>query len=71
MNCRCKPVLYLDGQAVKVLRIDFCPQHAQVDDLLKALAQALETIEALRQGAFSSDRLETPYERAGPHQHPV
>jgi hypothetical protein len=51
MNCTCKPVLYLDGQVVKVLRIDFCPRHAQVDDLLQALAQALEAIEALTQGA--------------------
>jgi hypothetical protein len=49
--CCCKPVLYLDGQMVKVLRIDFCPRHAQVDDLRKALAHALDTIEVLSQGA--------------------
>jgi hypothetical protein len=51
MTCACKPVLYLDGQVVKVLRIDFCPRHAQVDDLMRALAHALETIEGLTQGA--------------------
>jgi hypothetical protein len=51
MTCACKPVLYLDGQVVKVLRINFCPRHAQVDDLRRALAQALETIEGLTQGA--------------------
>ena len=44
MTCACKPVLYLDGQVVKVLRIDFCPRHAQVDDLRRALAHALRTI---------------------------
>jgi hypothetical protein len=49
-QCPCKPILYLDGQVVRVLRIDFCRHHAQVDDLLKALAHALETIEALTQG---------------------
>jgi hypothetical protein len=51
MTCACKPVLYLDGQVVKVLRIDFCPRHAQVDDLRQALAHALDTIERLTQGA--------------------
>jgi hypothetical protein len=49
--CSCKPVLYLDGQVVKVLRIDFCPRHAQVDELMRALAHALEAIEGLTQGA--------------------
>ena len=38
MTCACKPVLYLDGQVVKVLRIDFCPRHAQVEDFVAANA---------------------------------
>jgi hypothetical protein len=51
MNCTCKPVLYLDGQVVRVLRIDFCAEHARLDELKAALAHALEDIAALTQGA--------------------
>jgi acyl transferase domain-containing protein len=56
--CSCKPVLYLDGTTVRVLRIDHCRHHAQVDDLLKALAHALDTIERLTQGAPTRPRVE-------------
>jgi hypothetical protein len=54
MTCTCKPVLYLDGTTVRVLKINFCRHHAQVDDLLKALARTLEIIAALTQG-FRTD----------------
>jgi hypothetical protein len=51
MTCACKPVLFLDGTTVRVLRINFCRHHAQVDDLMSALKEALLMIEALSQGA--------------------
>jgi hypothetical protein len=37
----CRPVLYLDGATVRVLRIDHCARHAQVDNLMNALQEAL------------------------------
>jgi hypothetical protein len=50
-QCPCKPILYLDGTTIRVLKINFCAEHARLDELKAALKEALLMIEALSQGA--------------------
>jgi hypothetical protein len=38
--CACKPVMYLDGMTIKVLRIDHCKKHRAVDDLISPFHSA-------------------------------